>query len=320
MSTIGLLIIVGQLFGSLLNLLPIQNFWIEINRNLSGYYLAAHVVTMAALAIRMANVRFRRQRVLTVLLLAALCLQYLLPIFPFFGLVRREAVPQHEDHLRILYANVHTENEDHLRLKQMIGAQDPDLVLLLEVSERWDRDLALAAQYPFRKVIPRDDNFGLGLYSKFPFDNQVQISLGEELPPVIIAKLQAPWKAPLMIALYHALPPMNEDHFQLDRLLHRRMITLLRNVSDDVVLAADMNATPWSGFYKLFLEGAKLSDAAEGYGLSRTWNAMNQLQRLTLDHVLFKGRLEVDRFQVLGDVGSDHFPLVVDFSWTGPID
>ena len=88
--------------------------------------------------------------------------------------------------LRILSANVNSANPHSDRLVELIEIEQPDVVLVMEISPRWARDLAAIHEtYPHRWVVPRNDNFGIGLYSRHSLTDVHEIDL--EGTPAIVA-------------------------------------------------------------------------------------------------------------------------------------
>ena len=72
--------------------------------------------------------------------------------------------------LRFISLNVHTANDQFDLVKQLIRDHDPDVVLLMEVNAEWIEALEeLHSVYPYQQVEPREDNFGIALYSKRAF-------------------------------------------------------------------------------------------------------------------------------------------------------
>jgi len=81
-----------------------------------------------------------------------------------------------------------------------------------------------------------------------------------------------------------------------------------------LIVVGDFNATPFSSIYKNFVGNLNLKNAMQGYGMPKTWDAQSILKRVTIDHVLFK-ELNVKKFDVLGEIFSDHYPLLVEFEF-----
>jgi len=62
---------------------------------------------------------------------------------------------------RLVSINVLTENRDHAAVARFIASVHPEVLVLLEVDERWLADLAtVTAGFPHRVEAPRRDNFG----------------------------------------------------------------------------------------------------------------------------------------------------------------
>lgn len=70
------------------------------------------------------------------------------------------------------------------------------------------------------------------------------------------------------------------------------------------VVIGDFNLTPWEPKFEA-LPGKRAGDPR----WSRTWNARNFVERLTIDHALIGDEIRLVEASILPDVGSDHFPL-----------
>ena len=71
--------------------------------------------------------------------------------------------------LRLVSINVHTENERSDLVLEFLRGTDADVVLLMEVNERWMTALSsLCTNYPQQLSDVREDNFGIALLSKIP--------------------------------------------------------------------------------------------------------------------------------------------------------
>jgi len=82
---------------------------------------------------------------------------------------------------RAMLINVNAHAGNPPKVAQAIKAIDPDVLLLEEVSESWLSDLSQALRsFAYSRVMPRDDNFGMALYSKLPI---VHSDTHRPLPP-----------------------------------------------------------------------------------------------------------------------------------------
>ena len=72
--------------------------------------------------------------------------------------------------------------------------------------------------------------------------------------------------------------------------------------------------TPFSNHFERLLVGSGLLDSGRGYGVQATWPTGNPLLRIPIDHCLHSPAIRIVDRRVLPGAGSDHFPLVVDFT------
>ncbi len=109
--------------------------------------------------------------------------------------------------VRLLHANVLSSNQDSERLLALVEDVDPDLLVLQEFTPAWlDAVEPIASSYPYRVVEPRDDMFGIALYSKYPLDSTTVIGsvpLGH--PDIVATALIG--GARLNIISTHPIPP-----------------------------------------------------------------------------------------------------------------
>jgi len=82
-----------------------------------------------------------------------------------------------------------------------------------------------------------------------------------------------------------------------------------------VLVAGDFNCTPWSPFFADLVAATGLSDSARGFGVWPTWNSTLLPLGISIDHVLVSDGLVTRNHRVGGDVGSDHFPVIVDLAY-----
>ena len=79
-------------------------------------------------------------------------------------------------------------------------------------------------------------------------------------------------------------------------------------------MAGDFNDVAWSYTTDLFRDLSGLLDPRRGRGLYATFPADYPLLRWPLDHVFHSEALALVEMRRLGDVGSDHFPILVELA------
>ena len=272
--------------------------------------MLAHLLVALLLALSLRATTLRRQHVLSFLLQIAFFSAYAALLLPFcYASNDFSGTDRHT----IFYANVYRDNLTPERVAAEIEHSQADIVALTEYYAALDPILKLDAKYPYSVRQVREDYFGMVLYSRFPIAPNPIVSLGGNLPPVIIASINTNPTEVLTLALAHTQPPVSDQAIYNNTLIMRRLAQRMRHAEEPVIALGDFNATPFSWFYLGFKSIANLRDASFGFGLRKTWNSQHWWLWFIIDHIFVNNRIEVQQVERLGDVGSDHFPLLMRF-------
>ena len=227
-------------------------------------------------------------------------------------------LPAPEDtRLRVLSINVHTANRDFAKVRTAIETSGPDLLVFQEVDDRWMAELALLEPlFPHRLNQPREDNFGLAVWSRHPFqDSEILEFAGIEVPALAVTVTVA--GSPLRVLTVHLVPPGDAEYADARNRQLRAVAEWTRTQAGPLVVVGDFNATPWSPFFQDFLRHSRVGPGATTWSLNSTWPAggfETVLLCIPLDHCLVSTELAVLSRQVGPDIGSDHFPLQTDLA------
>ena len=289
-----------------------RNSFIECARNFQSYFIPA---LLFFLVFVVSNLRkFGAARGFVYVLSIALTLMIIYKPFSIYLERSSNLIPESgKERLKVLYANLHEPNTNYKKVLDLVKKERPDVVALLEPNESWLKSLNLKSKYPHAIEKPLNNKFGIALYSKFAFEAKPLVSLGDDLPNVIIVPVLARGKR-VLLSLVHAIPPLSLEYYSQDRRLFRRLATYLRNDPGNVVLMGDFNGTVYSYFYKILTDGASLKDAALGRGIGKTWDVNSDFMHLIIDHILYRGDLRLLDYKRGPDIGSDHYPLIALFN------
>jgi endonuclease/exonuclease/phosphatase (EEP) superfamily protein YafD len=297
---------------SLISLLPATKIYIwpvEAISNFQAYYFFWHVFAAIVMLFMSSSLK-KTYKILYVLQLIFISKTILL-LLPYYYPAFEPSQDYSGKHLRVLYANVRTENTDYQGLKSLIDLYTPDVIALVEMNKTWSDKLGLKKDYFYHFEELREDNFGIALYSKFKLGPEPISDFGENTSPAIYTTIEFEENKKLHFVLLHAFPPASGEALYANRMLLRRISTKIRFLEEPTLVAGDFNATLFSDFFQQFSIWSRLKDGFLGRGLYRTWNAQYGLIRLTLDHILYKS-LTIGSISVKGDIGSDHLPILAD--------
>ncbi len=223
--------------------------------------------------------------------------------------------PATEAPLRIMSLNLLYSNQDHQRVLETIRAEDPDFVLLLEVTDEWALALtALDKDYPYSKSMPFSKGPGISFYSRIPLEAIRYRNIAGA--PMIDARVQRPG-GPLTIMGVHPFSPLSDFHFK-DR--NHQLAAIARAAAQPagaVMLVGDLNTTSWSPYFQDLLAVSGLADSRRGFGVQPTWPGLPFPFRIPIDHCLVSPEVAVYGRHVGPAVGSDHRPIIVDFDVIG---
>ena len=223
---------------------------------------------------------------------------------------------------KILLSNVNSSNNEHQRLINLIQQESPDVLVLLEITDAWlDSLKAIQSTYPFKKNIARNDNFGIAVFSKLPFDRADVRYWGISGFPSLALQYQlagaktggAKGKGITLLAT-HPLPPITKDMQQ------QRDSQLLQAAAEaaqptgPVIMLGDFNITPWSSTFNQGSELSGLNNCRNGFGILPTWPASlkSPLLMIPIDHCLVSNHFQVTDLRTGPDTGSDHLSLIIE--------
>lgn len=225
--------------------------------------------------------------------------------------------------ISLLLTNVLSNNQSYAALLQKIELKQADIIVVLELTPQWANELkAVDRKYPYQKLIPRRDNFGIGLYSKYPLEDISVLDFARNDIPSISASIQFKTKVLNVIAT-HPIPPLNKSFSEQQRIHLENLADFVRSKKVDarsiktsaVLIAADLNSTQWSSRYKALVSSTGLYNTRQGIGLNPSWpdgeGVLGYLLQLPLDHVLVTKNIGTQIFERLGSINSDHFPVYI---------
>lgn len=216
--------------------------------------------------------------------------------------------------LTLLHSNVLSSNLQHEKLIELIEKEQPDIIVTQEVNEQWTTSLSkLHMAYPYQLIHPREDNFGIALYSKTPLLNAQIIRIGMAKLPSIKASFVFNNEVITLVAS-HSLPPVNQQYLVSRNEHILALATLLNSIQTPKILVGDLNTTPWSSFYHPLTANSNMINTRQGFGIIATWPAALGPLGIPIDHVLISNEFKVVSMDVAKSIGSDHLPLIVSVS------
>jgi len=319
-----LLAVIGTLtlLVTLLSFLSVPVWWLQVLDFFRLQALILHAMVLLGLLV----LGWQRHRTARLLLLlgmgvgVALQAYALLPYSPFWPRPLPDATPaQATDstgHLRLLEINVYMKNRKAAPLLQLVRDVQPDVLLAVETDQWWVQALRpLQPQYPYRLELPRDNTYGLVLYSRLPLVDPQEQNLQQQNVPSIRTGLRLPNGRVVTFYGVHPTPPFPDNYPNSVGMKDVALVKVGRMVKEETrpaLICGDFNDVSWSHTTRMFEAAGELRNASLGRGLFNTFDANWFPIRWPLDHLFVTKEFRLVELKRLPSIGSDHFPLYAE--------
>ena len=207
--------------------------------------------------------------------------------------------------LRLVQFNLNYRNPVMDRVADALTAMDADIITLQEVPPAHEMTLRGMQAYPhqthcfFREYIG-----GVSILSKHPLSG-TECAKGEGL---VMAQVNAPGGAVTVASIHTYWPWPYSQHAQIDRWVPR-----FAKAWGPMIVAGDFNAAPWIHAVAKVAEASRTKVVP---GLRMTIEVMGV--PIPIDHALLSEEFCGLYAQVGPEIGSDHFPILVEIGRMDP--
>lgn len=213
--------------------------------------------------------------------------------------------------LRLFHMNVLQPNTAFAEVLAVAQASDADVISVQEVGPEWAEALlrGLVASHPYVHREPRNNCYGIALFSKRPFQ-QVEL-LEVEGTPFIEARIDMAGGSLRLLAV-HATSPISYEHFRRRNAQLERLSAHLACTKEATILVGDLNTVPWDTAFARFCGRTGLRSTTTPF--QRTWPALGPLAAIPLDHVLVSPEVGCAALRTVYIPGSDHRGLLAELT------
>ena len=269
-------------------------------------------VLMALCALPLLATSFRLQAVVA-LVFAVAAFATTTGAMPRLWPVQAVARPTDQIVYRLLQMNLRYDNPTPKKVLSLIGRTNPDVITLDEVSEMWTTELGtITSAYPYRILCPYPNGmFGVALLSRRPFAADTAPRC-ERRGAMATATIDFGGISVDVAAIHLSWPWPKEQYWQIGELAQT-----LAGLGETAIMAGDCNAVPWSAAVRRVaaLGGLTVMPSAGPTWIHRTLpDILLRYAGLPIDQVFSKGGLTLLSSKRLEDTGSDHLPVLVEFT------
>ncbi|WP_137932137.1 endonuclease/exonuclease/phosphatase family protein [Mesorhizobium comanense] len=267
---------------------------------------------MALLALPLLASSYRLQAA-AALLFAIACLATTANALPRLWPEPAVARPAGQAVYSLLQMNLRFNNPTPKKVLSLIGRTNPDVITLDEVSQMWATELDyIKSAYPYRILCDYPNGmFGVALLSRRPFAAGTSPRC-EPRGAMATATIDFGGIDVDVAAIHLSWPWPKEQYWQIGELAEP-----LAALGKTAIMAGDCNAVPWSAAVRRVaaLGGLTIMPSAGSTWIHRTLpDMLRRYAGLPIDQVFSKGGLTILSSTRLEDTGSDHLPVLVEFS------
>ncbi|MBW4560661.1 MAG: endonuclease/exonuclease/phosphatase family protein [Mojavia pulchra JT2-VF2] len=222
--------------------------------------------------------------------------------------------------IRLISFNINIQNNNHNQVINVVQNSDPDVALFLEV----DQGAVESLKAGLKDTLPytfRSPGGGLAILSRLPIKDAKADNFNSKGGHNLIATLEVD-KKPIKLIGTHPLVPVTRKNFHRRNLQVAALSNYIQELNQPLILMGDFNLTPWSPYYRRFINKTKLHNTRLGFGILPSWprpathvhlpSWLIPLMNIPIDHCLVSKEFRVARVDTGANANSDHAPLITD--------
>ncbi|HEY9677131.1 MAG TPA: endonuclease/exonuclease/phosphatase family protein [Drouetiella sp.] len=236
-----------------------------------------------------------------------------LPMVPFFITEKNRPASKDSVKVRILQANLWGgKNRNFDGVTENVERFSPDVFVVSENTKMWSQ--YFERHLPdYKYKIVENLHGGIAVYSKLPLENAHVRYFGEKMRPRVETVVKCNGNKFFLIAAHPMIPKMmkmRNDEF-------KELAASAAQSDIPVILAGDLNCSPWSYYFSKLLDDGRLHDSERGFGIHGSWPAfvlknIAYMPCIPIDHFLVSDGVTVLSRELGDRDGSDHLPVFME--------
>ena len=268
---------------------------------------------------------FKKWRAATLSVFIALCSCYIL--FSNFSIVTvhdysASKSDKPKQTFTVLHYNRKYTLQNHDALLDTLKSKDIDVAVVQEATQSHSKALtSIKDIYPFQIHEPRINAFGMVAVSKCPIQEQRVKAFDRIALDNIQLRIRFKCDGQPPVTLYsiHPPPPTTKAlNAQRNMELRLTSYDVKNDESENIIMMGDWNITPFSPPFQEVVKTTELKHEHTQFPPFMTWPSQFALPifQIPIDHVLYKGRIQLTDKRRLHAMASDHYPVVATFKHT----
>ena len=177
---------------------------------------------------------------------------------------------------------------------------DADFLSFQELTPDWNSHLVerLSPKFTYIQTMTRLDQYGMGFFSKFPF--QALDTLYYQDIPNLVGSVLLGGKDKCNIISCQVVPPVNQAAFTAIDNQFNTVSEYMHSLQGSTMVLGDFHLPPWSSDVQKFKIASHLKDGRRDIHLRNIDGSMS-LPRIPVEHILYSDHLECTSFSEIGN-------------------
>jgi len=221
----------------------------------------------------------------------------------------RLAIENAEPKLSIALVDLSSADDGYQRTIEHIRGVEADVISFQELTPNWVDILrdSLGSQYPFQHMMVRLDPFGMGVFSKFPFQ-KIDTFYYKQIPN-LLTSVDIKHSTPFHLIHSISEAPVNDKAYAEIRSHFQEITSYSASLFGEIITVGNYHLPSWASEMLEFKFNARLKDSRRD-GLPRSPGGAVSFFGVPVDHIFFSEQLECTEFRVIANDNASHLGIV----------
>ncbi|MBW4642199.1 MAG: endonuclease/exonuclease/phosphatase family protein [Goleter apudmare HA4340-LM2] len=222
--------------------------------------------------------------------------------------------------IRVLSFNLNVQNKNAEEVINLVQNERPDIALFIEISQGTFDKLKIELKNTLTNGF-RSPGGGLAILTRLPIKDVKGDNFNGKSGHNLIATLALDNKLIKFIGT-HPLVPVKPSTFHRRNQQLAALSDYIPSIKEPLILVGDFNLTPWSPYYRRFVNKTNLHNTRLGFGVLPSWprsashvnlpSWLLPLMNIPIDHCFVSQQFGVARTHIGANANSDHASLITD--------
>lgn len=219
---------------------------------------------------------------------------------------------------KVMQIRLDGKKPDVQKVLDAVAKENAEIVCIENISSDWMVKFnEQETEHRYRALFPREDEYGICIYSRAPLRGSRRKSLGADKIPIVLTSIHYDygWFNLVVARLPDPVdgPGLDKRNAQAEALAN-----VVKGLPGRKILVGNFNMTPYSMTFGKMKGIAELQDTRQGIGIQPNWHWPSDAEldvyflRFPVDHILVNSQVGTKSRRIGADFGATHRPIVAE--------